>query len=481
MTLGQLIAVLKARWMAVAGLIALGVILAIVITIKQPPSYSASSELIITPNTPEVMQSDGSAADGLYLKTQIDILSSDRVLLRAVQRLDLEKNPAIVKAFQEANIRGTIDQFCISMLRKALTVLPSKDSRLVRVIAEGRDPEFAAEVANAIANAFVDVNADLTVTTARRSAEDFNKQATALRQQLNQAQQRLAKYRQDNGLIAIGDHTEGDPIANLSAQLAAAQLEAIEAEGHRVAAAGALKSRQGTAATNIITSPLLENLEAEEGRAISELQSLAGKVGQQHPDYVEHSNRIRALRGQIEVERRRVSDGLAVNAKMAATRVEALKAQIAAETQKVLAERSNQDELNALLQEVENAQRAYELILQRFSRAELNSESEEPSVAILTAAVPPLKQSGLSFTKNIVLGGLFGLLAGIVAAAVHELSDLRIRTADDIERWLGVPNLAEIPMATAAVAGHRHGATSLPGQKTYRLTDQTHSLPRRSS
>ncbi len=81
---------------------------------------------------------------------------------------------------------------------------------------------------------------------------------------------------------------------------------------------------------------------------------------------------------------------------------------------------------------------------------------KEPN--LFEEALLPTAPFSPSKTKNIALGFLAGLLlsCGVIALAFF-LGD-KIRTAEDIERYVGLPTLGVIPMQNYAAAGNKHEA-----------------------
>ncbi|MFT4137249.1 polysaccharide biosynthesis tyrosine autokinase [Microbacterium sp.] len=65
----------------------------------------------------------------------------------------------------------------------------------------------------------------------------------------------------------------------------------------------------------------------------------------------------------------------------------------------------------------------------------------------------------------LAIGGLLGLAAGVVYALVRRSVDRRVRTADGVERELGVPVLGAIPINKRLSAGDRVGAAQFDGAR----------------
>ncbi|MGH2914259.1 MAG: Wzz/FepE/Etk N-terminal domain-containing protein, partial [Solirubrobacteraceae bacterium] len=68
-------------------------------------------------------------------------------------------------------------------------------------------------------------------------------------------------------------------------------------------------------------------------------------------------------------------------------------------------------------------------------------------VHLVQAAVPPSSNSPSSpkTVRNMVIGGIIGLVIGLALAFGVELSDKRLRRPEDVERETGLPLLATVP------------------------------------
>jgi len=118
-----------------------------------------------------IMQNDQGYETENYLQTQFELLKSDALAQRVVEQLNLVASPATEKKDDswldifrkvgdkpEAAKAEPADTGLASTLPGELTVVPVRNSRLVKVNFDSPDPEMAARVANAIAVAFINLN-----------------------------------------------------------------------------------------------------------------------------------------------------------------------------------------------------------------------------------------------------------------------------------------------------------------------------------
>lgn len=83
--------------------------------------------------------------------------------------------------------------------------------------------------------------------------------------------------------------------------------------------------------------------------------------------------------------------------------------------------------------------------LAKTARAQLPKVMEAPTPSIAELAVVPKSKSSPSMRKNVLIGGLIGILAMIAILTVLFMMDDTLKTADDVEKMFGVMPLSVIP------------------------------------
>ncbi|WP_158098224.1 Wzz/FepE/Etk N-terminal domain-containing protein [Faecalibacterium sp. An192] len=93
----------------------------------------------------------------------------------------------------------------------------------------------------------------------------------------------------------------------------------------------------------------------------------------------------------------------------------------------------------------ESADIANELVDQACIYLPQIMETDEPN--LVEEAIPPTSKSSPSYSKNIVLGGLLGVILCCGVLVLRYLMNDTFMTPDDVARYLGVQPLATIPEA----------------------------------
>lgn len=445
MTFAQFLLILRARrWLAL-GIFGSVVIAAVVFSLVWPKKYTGEASVVVDvkPDPVSVMLNPAAAAPS-FMATQIDIMGSDRVALRVIRDLKLAENPAIREQWQsDGDGKGTIEQYLIQFLQKYLDIRPSRESNVINLAFRSPDPNFAAAMVNAFAQAYIATTLELRTSPARNFKKFFDQQTREARDALEKAQAKLSAYQQEKGIVATDERldVENTRLSELSSQLT--QLQAISAEttSRETQAKGAHADRL----QDVINNPVIGGLKVDLGRAEAKLQELRQRLGDANPQVVEAKANVTELRARIDAETHRISGGVAVSNSINKGREGQVRAALEAQRTKVLQMKAVRDEGLVLQREAENAQRVYDNLIARLNQSGLEAQNTQSYADILTLAQPPAEHSSPKLLLNTVLAVFVGILLAIGSALVLEMSDRRIRSAEDVPACLGLPVIGIVP------------------------------------
>ncbi len=445
MNLSQFFTVLRVRYKIALITLILTVLTTGVVTYLLPKSYKATSTVIINykgadPVTGVAMPSQLMPA---YMATQVNIISSMNVAKKVIAALQLAESPAVQQNFMEATGgQGDINIWLGDLLLKKLDVKPSRESSLIDISFDGTNPQFAAAIANAFSNAYMQTSIELKVDPSKKAAQYFTNQISELRGNLEKAQQKLSDYQQDKGIISVDERldVERARLNELSSQLVMAQSQTMEAQSRErnASGAGAFDS------PDVANSPIIQNLKTEIARAESKFAEISQKFERNHPMYQGAKAEIENLKQELNTQVRAVSGNVASNSRILKQRENDIRAALAAQRSKVLELNLDRDALAVLTREVENAQRAYDIGTQRFTETNIEGQSNQSDIALLNPAVAPLKPSSPNLILNLAAAVVLGTLLGLGFALLIELIDRRVRTTSDLFDITQAPVLGEL-------------------------------------
>jgi polysaccharide biosynthesis transport protein len=381
----------------------------------------------------------------------VDIIQSDRVAQRVVRNLKLNENPQIRKQWQdEAKGQGSIESWLGSVFQKSMDVVPSRESSVISVSYRAPDPKFAAALANAFVQAYIDTSLELRVDPARQYSTFFESRSKEAREALELAQSKLSSFQREKGIIANDERLdiENSRLNELSSQLTALQAMSAESGSRQAQAQGA----QGDRMQEVLNNALVGGLKADLGRGEARLQELSTRFGDNHPQVQEIKANIAELRVRLDAETRKVTSGVGLTNTITRKRESEVRASLEAQRNKVLRLKAVRDEGQVMMRDVENAQRSYDAVQQRFTQTNLESQTKQSSVNMLTEAVPPLSPASPRILMNTLLAALGGLLLAAGTALALELRDRRVRNVDDVVAILELPVLVTLPKPGSKLA-----------------------------
>jgi succinoglycan biosynthesis transport protein ExoP len=451
MVISQFLRVLKARIgvILLIFLTTLGATIAVSLMISK--KYEATTTLVVDMRGTDPVLGNVVAMPQTiqgYLVTQAELIRSERVVDRVIDALKLERHPAFSNAAAggEAPDSAAVRRAIRTHFGKDLQVNPAREGTTIILTYESRDPELAAAVVNAFAKAYIEANIEMKTAPASGYREWFETQTKTYREQLADAQRRLTEARQASGVTATEERldVENTRLGELSAALVAAQTALAESRSRAGTA-----TRSNNSMPEVVANPMLQGLMADLGRAEARMQQLSARLGPAHPEYQAAQNEVNQLRARLETETSRVGGSITAGNDVNLRREAELRALVAEQRAKVTKMRGARDQHAVLEREVQSAQRALDLVTQRYTETSLESQTRQSNVTVLSPARVPTEPSRPQPVVNTVLGAIIGLFVAVLAALTLESMQKPVRTSDDLLMASGVPVLAVLPPATS--------------------------------
>lgn len=440
----QLFLILYARKWLVIGVAAFVVGCTVGLSLLLPKKYTAMTSVVVDVKSVDPILGafmPGQLAPG-YMATQIDIITSERVARRVIKLLKLDQAASLREQWRQATDgQSEFESWLVEQLAKRLDVRPSRESSVINIGYVDLDPAQAATFANAFAQAYIDVNLELKVDPARQYANWFDERTKQLRAELESAQKRLSAFQQAQGIVASDERldVESARLAELSSQLSMIQsLRSDTASRQRQAG-------QAETLPEVVQNSLIQSLRAELSRLEAERDQLASRYGANHPELKRITAEITAVKERLQVETQRVASSLGTANQVNVSREADIRATLEAQKKRVLELKAQRDQIAVLQRDVESAQRAYEQVNLRLAQSNLESQSRQTNISVLTYAAPPIRHSSPRLLINTILSCFLGGFLGIATALLAELLQRRVRSEEDLIESLGIPVLARLP------------------------------------
>jgi chain length determinant protein EpsF len=442
MNFSRFLLILAARFKIILLMLTVTVAAALAVSLLMPKTYKASTTLVINYKGTDPVSGFTLPSQLMpgFMATQVDIIKSMNSALKVVDDFRLTENAAVKRRFaKESNGEGSIRAWQAERLLKQLDVSPSRESSILNISFRASDPQYAANIANGFAAAYQQTSVQLKSDPSKKAAAYFNDQIRMLRDQFENAQQKLSRYQQERGIVNADSRldVEAARLNELSSQLTIAQAQRMEAATRR----GAAEGSGARESPDILANPLIQNIKMQLAQADQRFAGVEKRYTEEHPQYQQAKAEADRLRAELNGQIRIASGGMANNTRILQQRESELRAAVDAQKTRVLEFNRLQDQLRILANERDNAQRAYETAAQRFSQANLEGQFNQGDSMVLNPAVPPAKAAAPNVLLNTLLALFLGTMLGVAVAMLVEMLDRRVRSADDLVKALRAPVL----------------------------------------
>ncbi|GEP02455.1 GumC family protein [Methylobacterium oxalidis] len=399
------------------------------------PSYTSTIQILIDPSDLRVVENEISArtpqadAGVSIAESQVRVIQSDNVLRRAVAKVGLAEddefvkpdsnNPVIVGLKRALGMtpppasRDPVN-LALDTLRLKLTVRRAERTFVIEVAVQSRDPEKAARIANAIGDAYFAEEAGARTEAARRASDALSARLNALRQDVEAAESKVVRYREENHLVASSGRLLTDQqLGDLNQQLVTASIKTAEARSRLEQARKMKVGDAGTALPEMLQSLEMQALRQQYATLSRNTAELATRLGERHPAMAEQYAQQRDLQRLIQREKERIIETTQKDYDRAA----ASEAAIQKNLERVKTENAASDRANVGLRELERAVESrrgiYETFLRRSREASEQERLNNTNVRIISPATPARERTWPPSPKIVLpVALLLGLLLG---------------------------------------------------------------------
>ena len=488
LSLDQIRSVFRRHLSLILTVVLVGTGLALLVGSKLTPKYTATAAVVIDRSDAQLLdvidEGRGVPVDST-VETEIELINSRSLLGRVMADLNLfedaEFRPPVSESDANLTIKlpeplASVAAFlpeswlrAVGAAEDGLTPSEAEDQRTVAVAAlerfaqrleveqaggadvieinfTSRDPDKAARIANALADAYVNAQVERKRRAAGGAASWLADRLTEMQQDVQQAERAAAEFRATQGLFNSGPGDGGtlndQKILDLNRQLVALRAEkrALEAKLNRARASDV------DVLAEELNSPLIASLRGEEATLQRQEAELAQTYGPRHPTLINLRAQIAGVRDKIriEVERgvRSLADDLSTldnQEQIIAQDLEQLKQENAREGQAEV-------RLRELERQAEANRQLYESFLRRYKEAQEQEQIIAPDARIITAAETPVTPVTPGPKVFGMVGFTLSLMFGSLLAFLVEGLDRRVQSGGAIEREFGVNVLGVLPL-----------------------------------
>jgi polysaccharide biosynthesis transport protein len=324
-----------------------------------------------------------------------------------------------------------------------LEITPVQGTRLVKIAFSTPDPELAARVANMHAKAYLEQGIELRSHATDEARHFLQEKLAELKDRVEKSEAALHRYRQDRGIISLEyrDNIVVDRLADLNKRLTEAEADRIGLE----AQTRLIRQHEYNALPAVIDNRLIQMLKIELTRLEGERTDLAIKVQPGDPVLGQFQARVEQTKRRLQQEIQRTVTGIKSAYAAAKQKEDELRAKLEQQKTLVLGLKDAAVDYAILTREVSTNHQLYDSVLSRLKDMEVSAVLRTSNVSVVDQAVPPVQPVRPRKALSLLLSAVLGLTGGVGLAFVVEHFNNTLRTSQEVERYLRVPNLGIIP------------------------------------
>lgn len=418
-----------------------GIVLAALASLMVPPKYVSTAQLFIDPRDLRVLQNEVSpnATGGdptsitSYLESQARIIASDSIKSPVVLAEGLDKDPEFGGEAPKSGLSRLFADllpnsgapphdgmvYALAALDKNVAVRRGERTFVIDIGVTSREAAKAARIANALANTYLENQASVRADAAQRATAALTARLEELRNRLRTAEEKAERYKEANNIVGVGagKSMSEEQLGLNNAQLVALRTRVTEARAkYEQTLAARPAGIEAGAIPEAVASNTMTALRAQLGAALAKEADLLASLGARHPALAAAQAQTRDARRQIADELSRISR----SAKVELDRAVEAERQIARRVDQLTANQYAAGrasvELRELEREVESSRVVYDAFLRRARETGELAGIDTTNARIISAAMPPLKKSGISRRTFALLGGFAGGGVGVALA-----------------------------------------------------------------
>ena len=418
------------------------------------PSFQSEAQLIVENSatsferaTSDQQLSGPSPVDQRLITSQVTVLKSGDLFGRVVDQLKLQEHPEfnptltkigplksilIATGFADDPNQYTPRENAIKSMTSKLSVSGIQDSNVMTITSRMYDKKAAADVANALAEAYVASTRENDSGSTDRARQWLATQITDLRKKVSESENAVETYRSEAGLLKGQTVTLGNQqISELNTQITVAETAAEEASARANEIRNMLSSGSIESSSDVLSSPLIQNMREQQAAANRKVSELSATYLPNHPKMLAAQKELTSINSGIRREALKVVTSLQGQAKIAADRAEALRSNLEKMKGRESGANKSDVKLKSLEREALANRTLLESMLSRYADASARQDtSQQPSKAriIQRAAIAPTAY----FPKvgpTIFLTTVAGLALGLGLAFIMEVMSVAANAA----------------------------------------------------
>ncbi len=470
----RLYAGLLRRWWLIAITFVATVIGTAVWTSRQVPVYRADASIVIDLTPPQVLKNVPEVVDlgsgnfwstKEYFETQYRIMKSRAVAEQVIARLGLDHD------YDYLHIDPRLDENAKAQIVKnmdipervmnSLLLVPVRDSRVVNIGIEDTNPQRAADLANAVAEEYIEQNVERKLVTSHGASAWLAGQLSALRHKMEEAEKALYQFKEQNHKYLIAGSGQGlinQRVSMLGDELLRAEVERVRQETRIESLKESLEKSKdleikAESFPKVFENQLVNVQRETLARLETDRSELAERYQPGHPKLISLERRVTDVKNRLKHAIQVVLDSIDSEYRQKLEENRRYQSMFGEAKQQALEMNRLEVQYDRLRRDKDLTQGMFDTLLKRQREIDIAGLLRTNNIRLLDRALVPGGSVRPNKRLNLSLGALVGLLLGLAMASLLELLDRTVKSQDDIEKGLGLPLLGILPTIPGGLSG----------------------------
>jgi succinoglycan biosynthesis transport protein ExoP len=483
--------------------------LAAIYVLSAQPKYTAQAKLLIDTRKVQLFQQQSVLGDippdPASVDSQVEILQSENVARAVIKELHLTEDPefmsprgdlvSAVKGIPSAIMASISSLFAssegqpseydpiqaaIARLHSDLTIERVGLTYVISINFRAPDPKRAAQIANAVADAYIVDQLEAKYQATRRAGVWMQDRMRELREQATSAERAVVGFKTKNNIVDAGGRLMNDQqLAELNSSLVQGRAQTAEAKAKLERIEEVL--RMGVEVPDATVTDTLKN------EVINKLRSqyldfsrreaeFSVKYGSGHLAVVSLRTQMREIRKVIVDELRRIAQTYRSDYEIAKAREESLTKSLA----EIVSVSQTTNQAQIALRELESSAQSYRALHDNFLQRYMESVQQQSfpisEARLITTASPPTSPSSPRTKLVLMLGAAGGIIVGFGLGMLREIADRAFRTSEQVASILHTDCIAVLPKIKGPVTFRSHEPRADYGGLDHRIIKRDQSL-----
>lgn len=466
-SLKEIYRIARRRLVIIVSAILVCVILAGIYAFSVQPIYRAETSVLVDLKPQRILSDNTSTSfalkDNQVIASEIEVILSGQLLQRAATSLNIyattkfspPSSLSLVKKWivgwfgtsTEENLEARRRQKIFSGFRSGASARRIGRTYVIRISYETTDPQHAAEVANEIAQAYLDDKLETRFTATKRTNDWLRQRLNVLQKEVIAADRAVELYKEKNDLTDVSSGLISDQqLSELNSQLILARAKTSQTKTRYDRIKFIIREKNADAAAeDVLNSQVISNLRQRYAAAQIRAREIESKFGKKHLAFINLSGEVKRIQALILEELKRIEQSYESAFEIAKARQLAFEGELAKLKGIHVFSNQKQVKLRDLKRQADAGRELYKGMLSTFRKS-----SERESLPDIRARIIEFANSFNGPIKPnkkliLILGLIIGIAAGGGLAALSEALDNKIWAPKDIEKILNRNNLGLIP------------------------------------